>query len=91
MSFERHYPDYAYLEIDPETNEKRWFGTKGMGVGYVHEDRAAEDVEAAVAAERKRCSDVVRKLAHADLVYPEGMRMIIEAIDNPDVLDADPK
>lgn len=45
MSFEHPYPDFAYLEIDPETNEKRWYGTKGMGVRYVHEDRAAEDVE----------------------------------------------
>lgn len=47
------YPDHAYLEKDQETNEKRWFSTKGMGVGYVHEDRVAEDVAAAVLAERE--------------------------------------
>lgn len=58
MSFEHPYPDYAYLDVDHETNEKRWFGTKGMGVGYVHEDRVAEMVEAAVAAEREACAKV---------------------------------
>jgi hypothetical protein len=56
MSFEHPYPDHAYLEVDSETNEKRWFGTKGMGVGYVHEDRVAEDVAAAIAAEREACA-----------------------------------
>ncbi len=50
MSFEFPYPDYAYLERDPETNEKRWFSSKGMGVPYVHEDRVAELIEEAVAA-----------------------------------------
>jgi hypothetical protein len=77
------YPDHAYLERDAETNEKRWFSCRGMGVRYIHEDRAAEDVEAAVAAERLRCRSIVANLAGADIVYPEGMRMIIEAIDNP--------
>lgn len=56
MSHEHPYPDYAYLERDPETDERRWFGTKGMGVCYIHEDRAAEDIEAAVQAERERCA-----------------------------------
>lgn len=51
---EHPYPDHAYLERDSETNEKRWFSIKGMGVRYVHEDRAAEDIEAAIAADRKR-------------------------------------
>lgn len=51
------YPDHAYLELDPETNEKRWYSTKGMGVCYVHEDRVAE----AVAAEREACADLVLK------------------------------
>lgn len=49
------YPDHAYLERDDETNEKRWYSTKGMGVRYVHEDRVAEDVAVAVKAERERC------------------------------------
>lgn len=80
MSFEHPYPDHAYLEVDPETNEKRWFGTKGMGVAYVHEDRAAEDIEAAVTTEREACAKIVEKLIGADAVYPEGMRMIVDAI-----------
>jgi len=69
MSLEHPYPDYAYLEVDPETNEKRWFGTKGMGVGYVHEDRAAEEVAAAVAAEREACAKMAREYARC---YAEG-------------------
>ena len=80
MSYEHTYPDFAYLDIDQDTNEKRWFGKKGMGVCYVHEDRATENVEGAVAAERARCLRIVQKLAGADVVYQEGMRMIIEAI-----------
>lgn len=80
MSFDHPYPDHAYLEVDPETNEKRWFGTKGMGVGYVHEDRAAEDIEAAVTKEREACAKIVEKLIGADAVYSEGMRMIVDAI-----------
>lgn len=56
MIFEHPYPDYAYLDVDGETSEKRWFGTKGMGVGYVHEDCVAEMVEAAVKAEREACA-----------------------------------
>lgn len=82
MIFEHPYPDYAYLELDAETNEKRWFGTKGMGVCYVHEDRAAEDVEAAVKAERDRCASTVEKLAGADAVYPAGLQLILDAIRN---------
>lgn len=82
MSFEHPYPDCAYLEIDAETNEKRWFSSKGMGVGYVHEDRAAEDTEAAVKAERDRCASIVEKLAGADAIYPAGMQLILDAIRN---------
>lgn len=63
MSFKHPYPDHAYLERDPETNEKRWFGSKGMGVCYVHEDRVAEDVAAAVAAERTACAEKARQFA----------------------------
>jgi hypothetical protein len=63
MSFQHPYPDHAYLERDSETNEKRWYSTKGMGVAYVHEDRAAEDIEAAVAAEREACAARARELA----------------------------
>lgn len=55
---EHPYPDHAYLERDEETNEKRWFSSIGMGVRYIHEDRAAEDVEKAVAAEREACAAV---------------------------------
>lgn len=69
MSFEHPYPDHAYLERDPETNEKRWFSSKGMGVGYVHEDRAAEDVAAAVKAERDACALKAREYAGH---YPQG-------------------
>jgi len=50
------YPDHAYLERDAETNEKRWYSSKGMGVGYVHEDRVAEEIKKAVAAEREACA-----------------------------------
>ena len=63
MSFQHPYPDHAYLERDSETNEKRWFGTKGMGVAYVHEDRAAEDIAAAVAAERAACAAKAREFS----------------------------
>lgn len=69
MSFEHPYPDHAYLEVDPETNEKRWFGTKGMGVEYVHEDRAAKDAEVAVKAEREACASKAREFAAH---YDEG-------------------
>jgi len=69
MSFEHPYPDHAYLERDAETNEKRWYGTKGMGVCYVHEDRAAEDAMAAAAAERKACAAMAREYAEH---YPPG-------------------
>lgn len=62
------YPDHAYLERDPETNDKRWYSSKGMGVCYVHEDRAAEDIEAAVKAEREACAKIVLDLSHD----PEG-------------------
>lgn len=46
----------------------------------------AEMIDVAIAAERKRCAKIVRKLAHADVVYPEGMQMIIEAIETPEAL-----
>lgn len=72
MSFEHPYPDHAYLEVDPETNEKRWFGTKGMGVEYVHEDRAAKDAEVAVKAEREACASKAREFAAH---YDEGRAM----------------
>lgn len=65
MSHEHPYPDYAYLERDPETDEKRWFGTKGMGVCYVHEDRVAEDIEAAIQAEREACAKIADDYARA--------------------------
>ncbi len=54
------YPDDAYLERDPETNEKRWYSSRGMGVRYVHEDRVQEEIDKAVAAERERCAEIVR-------------------------------
>lgn len=63
------YPDHAYLERDDETNEKRWFGSKGMGVCYVHEDRVAEDVAAAVSAERDACAEKAREFAER---YPQS-------------------
>lgn len=63
MSFEHPYPDHAYLERDAETDVKRWFSSKGMGVGYVHEDRAAENVDAAVKAERDACAQMAREFA----------------------------
>ena len=28
-------PDRIYVELDADTNEKRWFSTKGMGIEYV--------------------------------------------------------
>lgn len=63
VSFEHPYPDYAYLDLDAETNDKRWFSSKGMGVCYVHEDRAGEDVAAAVKAERDACAQKAREFA----------------------------
>lgn len=80
MSHEHPYPDYAYIERDPDTDEKRWFGTKGMGVCYVHEDRAAEYIEAAIQAERERCAKMVDDLRATwfhdgipgDLAVPAG-------------------
>lgn len=69
MSFEHPYPDYAYLDVDSETNEKRWFGIKGMGVCYVHEDRADEDTAAAVATERMECAAKARQFAAC---YPDS-------------------
>lgn len=79
---EHPYPDHAYLECDDETDAKRWYSTKGMGVRYVHEDRAAEDVDVAVTAERERCAKIVEKLSGADCVYPEGLRLLVDAIRN---------
>lgn len=81
MSFEHPYPDYAYLEIDPETNEKRWFGTKGMGVGYVHEDRHATVVDASVVAERKRCADIIQLAREGEI--DGDFRSLIHRIKNP--------
>ena len=59
---EHPYPDHAFLDRDADTNEKRWFSTKGMGVQYVHEDRAAEDIAAAVAAERARLQEPTEEM-----------------------------
>ena len=69
MSLKHPYPDHAYLERDAETNEKRWFSVKGMGVRYIHEDQAAEDVAAAVKAEREACAQKAREFARH---YDEG-------------------
>jgi hypothetical protein len=33
--------EHIYVEQDPETNEKRWYSTRGMGVEYVRADRFA--------------------------------------------------
>ncbi len=63
------YPDRAYLERDDETNEKRWFSCRGMGVAYIHEDRAAEDIDTAVSSERDACAAKAREYAAH---YPEG-------------------
>lgn len=60
--YDHPFPDHAYLDRDSETNAKLWFSDKGMGVRYVHEDRAEEDLQAAVKAERERCLDVVKSL-----------------------------
>lgn len=85
MSFEHPYPYYAYLECDPETNEKRWFSSKGMGVGYVHEDCVLDQVREAVAAERKACADKAREFADH---YDQGsdgrntLIMLAEWIEN---------
>lgn len=74
----RHpYPDHAFLERDSETNEKRWFSTKGMGVQYVHEDRAAEDIAAAVAAERAACAQQAREYASHYLPGSDGRNTFI--------------
>lgn len=78
MSFEHPYPDYAYLEVDAETNEKRWYGTKGMGVGYVHEDRVQEMIDAAVSAERERCAKIAD---YGMLVPPDGGSPTQDEID----------
>lgn len=51
-------------------------------------DEVDQLVHVAVEAERKRCSDIVRKLAGADLVHPDAMQMIIEAIESPETLKA---
>lgn len=75
MSFEHPYPCYAYLERDPETNEKRWHSTKGMGVCYVHEDRVAE----AIAAEREACAKLVHDRLGAD---GYGVAQMIRARSN---------
>ena len=48
------------------------------------EDEIAEAIELAIAHERKRCMAIVSKLKDADAVYPEGMAMILAAIQNPD-------
>lgn len=74
MSFEHPYPDHAYLERDPETNEKRWFGSKGMGVCYVHEDRANEAKMAAVAAERDACVAAIITLKKKLIGLTHGAR-----------------
>lgn len=72
------YPDHAYLERDAQTDEKRWFSSKGMGVGYVHEDRVQERIDEAVAAERERCA----KIADGELmeVYSPGEERVAKAI-----------
>lgn len=82
MSLKNPYPDHAYLERDPETNEKRWYSSKGMGVEYVHEDRVAEKIEASVNAEREACAAIVEKLAGADVIYPAGLQLILDSIRN---------
>lgn len=75
------YPDHAYLERDDETNEKRWYSTrkmttKGMGVRYIHEDRAAEDIEAAVeAAVKAEREAVYRELLSDDYDMNSSMLM----------------
>lgn len=39
-------------------------------------------IDNAVVAEREACALTVEKLASADVVYPEGIRMIADAIRN---------
>ncbi len=41
------------------------------------------EVQRAVVAERERCLRIVSKLSSADVVYPEGIAMLLEAIKNP--------
>jgi len=65
------YPDHAYLERDPETNEKRWYSSRGMGVCYVHEDRVQEEIDKAVAAERDACA----RIADASEAIGEGIEV----------------
>jgi len=69
MSFEHPFPDFAYLDRDAETNDKRWFSSRGMGVCYVHEDRVAESVASAVRAEREACARIADM---GMLVPPDG-------------------
>lgn len=35
---EMDMPDQIYADRDPETNEKRWYNTKGMGTLYTKSD-----------------------------------------------------
>lgn len=41
---------------------------------------ATADMGRAIADEREACAKIVEKLIGADAVYPEGMRMIVDAI-----------
>jgi hypothetical protein len=42
----KHTPDRIWVEYDAETNEKRWFSIRGMGIEYVRGDIANEMLEA---------------------------------------------
>lgn len=55
--------------------------------GFLEHTLTLGDIESAwndaTARERSRCTRIVDKISHADVVYPEGVRMVLTAISNP--------
>lgn len=63
-----------------------WMGPRTMNEDeeqareIAHANEILNAVRHAIAAEREACARIVEKLAGADVVYPEGIRMIAAAI-----------
>ena len=54
MIRDKEYPHRIWVERDEETNEKRWFSCKGMGVEYVRADLAPSVIPPKPEADRDR-------------------------------------
>jgi hypothetical protein len=63
-------PDRIYAELDPNTNDKRWYSTRGMGVPFVRaetHDRMGQYIARLENAIREQGFDVFSNLDGTDV------------------------